>query len=511
MKKAIAGFLVLLLMLAGASAPAAAGDGAEITDTLRRAGITRPVQLSQWGGTAGCFAETDGAKRLIVLEKREGVWQIVIDNPTALLRDRDWPRLLLDSDNAIFWTYALSAQEIVRFHSARNADGTWGPVDQFFGDSGYGAYTHIWNTYWNDSHGGEIIRSFSVADENDNMIGGEINQYLPASWLAGSIRLADFDVSRFPTMFIATNDGFAYENERFFREAATTAMPEYTFIKGMLKDGAMHFLMEKPDGARVYVICEYMRQRAVNLIESSPLPAGTALGWENFADSLWIDGRCVTVQLLNGGRAGIEYIYDSRAEAEHFLSFGDRTVTSEDRDEILYGDHPWDDITQIDWNALPRTRDQASRQMDASSYAQVVNPNPADRLHLRERPDRKSPSLGKYYSGTPVTVLGGQGDWAEVTVGGRHGWMMKEFLDPGRQEDALWLNTLPMPALSGRDGEALKVYDAPRDGARTIRVDAGRNAMKVIGIIGGKWYHVWFPATGEYGFVRQEDLTAGNG
>ena len=35
--------------------------------------------------------------------------------------------------------------------------------------------------------------------------------------------------------------------------------------------------------------------------------------------------------------------------------------------------------------------------------------------------------------------------------------------------------------------------------------------MKVIGIIGNDWYHVWFPATGEYGFVRQSDLTAGNG
>lgn len=26
-----------------------------------------------------------------------------------------------------------------------------------------------------------------------------------------------------------------------------------------------------------------------------------------------------------------------------------------------------------------------------------------------------------------------------------------------------------------------------------------------------EWYHVWFPATGEYGFVRQNDLTEGNG
>ena len=511
MKRILLLFLVLLTV--NISTVCFADEApSEITIVLDTAGIHRPIQLSHWGNTAACFAETNGVKRLIVLEKRDDGWQIVIDNPTALIQDAGWPDLYLDSDLSIYWTYILSEQEVVRYHSYRNVDGQWSPVDQFYGDSGYGEFTYIWNTYWNDSHSGEIIRSFSVADKNDNMIGGEINQYLPAPWLEGSIRLADFDVSRFPTMFIATNDDFAYENERFFREAASSLMPGYTFIKGMLKNSSMHFLMEKPDGSRVYVICEYMSHRAVNLIESSPLPAGTVLGHENFTDSLWIDGRCVTIQLLHNGTAGIEYIYDDQADSEHFLFFGDRMITSEDRDQIVYGEHPWDDIAQIDWNMLPRTRDQASLQMDASNYARVVNPNPGERLHLRERPDRKSPSLGKYYSGTPVTVLSEQGDWAEVIVGGRHGWMMKDFLDLGRQVDnALWLNTLPMPHLSSKDNEMLKVYDEPQSGAYTYHMNADQNTMKVIGIIGNDWYHVWFPATGEYGFVRQSDLWSGNG
>ena len=34
---------------------------------------------------------------------------------------------------------------------------------------------------------------------------------------------------------------------------------------------------------------------------------------ENFTDSLWIDGRYVTVQLLYSGKAGLEYIYDDGA------------------------------------------------------------------------------------------------------------------------------------------------------------------------------------------------------
>ncbi len=511
MKKVMSCVFVLILALACASAPASAGDDAQIAEALRQAGVSRPVQLSQWGDTAACFAETDGTKRLILLENRDGAWQVAIDNPAALLQDFDWPHLWLDSDNSVFWTYSLSDLEIVRYHSLRNADGVWGPVDQFYYDNGYGEYSHILYTCWDDSHGGEILRSFSVADEDDNLIGGESVEYLPASWMKDCIRLADFDVSRFPTMFIATNDYFAYENERFFREAAAALLPEYTFIKGMLKNGALHFLTEKPDGTRVYVICEYASRRAVNLIESTPLPEGTVLGWENFTDSLRIGDLCVTVRLLDRGTAGIEYVYNDAADAEQILFFGDRTVWQDVwLETVLYGDHPWDDITRIDWNTLPRTRYQASLQLDAGAYAQVVNPGPADRLHLRERPDRKSPSLGKYYSGTPVTVLGEQGDWAEVTVGGRHGWMMKDFLDLGRlRDDALRLNTLPMPQLSS--GKPFRLFDEPQDGAYTWHMVAGEDTMKVIGILGDEWYHVWFPASGEYGFVRQGDLMPGNG
>ena len=125
MKKRFLCIFLLMLTLVSASALAAASDEAQITEALRQAGITEPVQLSQWGDTAACFAGTDGVKRLVLLERHDGAWQIVIDNPAALIQNRDWPELLLDSDNAVFWTYLLSDTELVRYHSNRNADGTW--------------------------------------------------------------------------------------------------------------------------------------------------------------------------------------------------------------------------------------------------------------------------------------------------------------------------------------------------------------------------------------------------
>ena len=519
MKKAFM-ILVMLLMVTLSMFSFAEDTTTGIINVLDTAGIQNPIQLSQWGDTAACFAKTDGVKRLIVLEKQNNGWQIVVNNPTALMQDRDLPQLLLDSDNAVFWTYTLSEQEIVRYHASRSTDGTWSPVDQYFSDSGFGEYTYVWSTMWDDANGGEIIRTFGMYDENDNDHGIQLMEVLPATWMADCVRLEDFDVSRFPT-FIESTDHYAYENECFFREAAAALMPGYTFVKGMLKGDAMHFLMEKPDGSRVYVICEYMSHREVRLIESTPLPEGTVLGYENFTDSLWIGNRCVTVQLLYNGDAGLEYIYDDAAYSEGsggFLFFGDRTVwdgsAAAAQTIILYGDHPWDNITQIDWNALPHSLDEASAQMDSGNYAMVLNPNPADRLHLRERADKGSRSQGKYYTGTPVGVSEQDGDWTLVTFGDWrswvHGYMMRRYLTFGQSGSALRLDFSAMPQLSA-DGVMLKVYQETQNGAYTYHMNADQNTMKVIGIIGNDWYHVWFPATGEYGFVRQSDLWPGNG
>lgn len=88
--------------------------------------------------------------------------------------------------------------------------------------------------------------------------------------------------------------------------------------------------------------------------------------------------------------------------------------------------------------------------------------------------------------------------------------MMKKFLTYGRADQALTLNLQPMPNLFSK-GEALKVYTEPQIGPYTLHWNAFGYTMKVIGVIGEEWYHVWFPATGEYGFVLQSDLWEGNG
>lgn len=62
-------------------------------------------------------------------------------------------------------------------------------------------------------------------------------------------------------------------------------------------------------------------------------------------------------------------------------------------------------------------------------YAVVNNPNPADRLNLRQSPSTDSASLGKYFNGTIVNVLGAATEgWVHVSVGNTEGYMMERFL-----------------------------------------------------------------------------------
>ena len=76
------------------------------------------------------------------------------------------------------------------------------------------------------------------------------------------------------------------------------------------------------------------------------------------------------------------------------------------------------------------------------------------------------------------------------------------------------LDTSAMPQLLPRS-EMLQVFEEPQMGKNTLHRG---DSMKIIGIIGDEWYHVWFqwyhvwfPATGEFGFVKQNDLWEGNG
>lgn len=89
----------------------------------------------------------------------------------------------------------------------------------------------------------------------------------------------------------------------------------------------------------------------------------------------------------------------------------------------------------------------ARADIQRNSYAYVNNPIITDRLHLREKPDEGSRSLGKYYNGTPVYVLEKTNSkWVKVRIGnenvGYSGYMMRKYLT--ESTDAEFINAMPL-------------------------------------------------------------------
>jgi len=109
-------------------------------------------------------------------------------------------------------------------------------------------------------------------------------------------------------------------------------------------------------------------------------------------------------------------------------------------DGVLIGTLKGTNLLETDLDALPQSEEALLSALDRTGWAKVSNPDPADRLHLRTKPERNAPSLGKFYNGTPVHVLKEQGDWCQVEIGvDGHlvGWMMKKYLVFGDAMDSV--------------------------------------------------------------------------
>ena len=151
---------------------------------------------------------------------------------------------------------------------------------------------------------------------------------------------------------------------------------------------------------------------------------------------------------------------------------------------------------------LPSTLQEAQEHLRSDGWAIVNNPDPADRLHLRAKPDRSADSLGKYYNGTPVEVVRVKGDWVQVRVDTAEGWMMKKYLDM-TPELSVSLSAMPRLQLAQ---SAADLYARSSLNSNVLRMVDNTWDMLVIGLIEDEWYHVWFPLSGEYGWIRYDAL-----
>lgn len=500
MKKLMA-LLCLLLGLCGFARAEGIMDE-EINKTLRAAYPGYEIMVGdQWGNAAAAVMARGDERILCVVEKYNDLWRVVIDNPAAL-HQGETPYVLMDSDIALFWGYGDG-----RHYSCSKSNGLWGTVQCAKSGSDGNVHWEVQHT-WKD---GLLQRTEWRTDENDNVTSTDSFCPVPAAWLKPYARLANFDCTVFPL------PGEIYSgwlSQEALKRCAAEIVPEGTLVEGSAGRDGLELLMDMPDGRRVMV--NYAQPDGGPVTSySAPLPEGTTYGCENFTTVLNLPTGLLASIAHNGdGTWRVDYVWPNTAEGTPVFMgrewLAERLVPGEER---YVGDHPWGDLSAIDWLTLPASMEEAMARLDASRWAVVNNPDPADRLHLRERDEKSSRSLGKYYNGTHVEVLKRGETWTKVRVAGNTvGWMMTKYLAFGA--DAWQVKqAFPQLHLVENTGE-FYVRQRPEmsaAGKGEVRLMWRGESEEIIGVVGDEWYHVWFPDTSEGGYMKQSDFWPGNG
>lgn len=189
-------------------------------------------------------------------------------------------------------------------------------------------------------------------------------------------------------------------------------------------------------------------------------------------------------------------------------SFGLNTCTLMDTDTMKVGTLPFDPFAD-DLTALPSTLEELNARLDRTKLAVVCNPDPNDRLHLRTKPSREANSLGKFWNGTPVRVLGERDGWCQVEIGtdGRlTGWMLKKYLVTGEKMDQV------TPCFSQqilREDEAETKTPIYTDLTLTEQY-CTHSSWHLMGVV-NDWLYVVVTDEGETGYAPMEWFFDGNG
>ncbi len=138
-------------------------------------------------------------------------------------------------------------------------------------------------------------------------------------------------------------------------------------------------------------------------------------------------------------------------------------------------------------------------------YAVVDNASAYDRLNLRAEASGTSASLGRFYNGTTVEILGESDVWCRVKVDGLTGYMMTEFLR--KDSDLKTLVKLDAGRNDG-GGSIPTLRSAPSDSASAVTLPDPvlGGSLDILGKA-GTWYYV--QVQGVKGYYPANKVTPG--
>lgn len=456
---------------------------------------------------------TDGEDNILcIAEKTEGdsAYAFTIENTNAVREGADLPDLLIDTGgDSLYYSYTDGSTK--SSYASFKSGGEWSGVSlihQDFSRDEYDVDTLV------SVMDGELLYDRRQFDKLENpMDDSDLTQLLPipvSPAFEANMKLAAFDLESVSAdgWIIPAADGICHG---LLEEGDTLLQVD-------VQSECILMLVRKADGTKRLRISggwdDYRNNYSV--AETGPVPEDASMDVYHMSDgSLHLGNDGFTYNFTRSAKG--QWMLSSIQEQSDYL-IGYNYVSQSNpypyrNNGLVYGKAPWDtDLLLLDFSSLPRSRGGAIAALDQSCYALVNNPNPADRLHLRTKPNKGASSLGKFYNGTPVHVIDRQKDWSFVQIGrleGGHleGWMMNKFLAFGEEKDSV---VCSFPQMHMVDDETPLLRE-PKAGEKAfVTVKKGHQNYYLIGVVGDEWYVVMTP-DGIVGYARQGRFWEGNG
>lgn len=135
------------------------------------------------------------------------------------------------------------------------------------------------------------------------------------------------------------------------------------------------------------------------------------------------------------------------------------------------------------------------------SVMYVNNPKAGDRLNLRTAPNSKAASLGKYYTGVRVELLGeSRNGYQRVSVYGEEGWMDARYLCSVQPRTEMIVCTV-----ANGSGTGANLRARASGSGNVLALYPNGTQLQILGVLSGDWCHVLIGQ--QTGFVRARLLS----
>ena len=470
--------------------------------------------------------EKDGHNVLILAECKDGKAKIAVDNPAALPREGEGYsaethtiRVSLTKENRndrlAFLEMTIEQPDVSQWviTSELSSDtATWGNVISQYTTYDWDGRTVWWSHVFAED--GTLNYMRHQEDVKGNPLSTANYPRVPVGGESAAAHLLEcFDASVYPYMPDRINGPCLAEYAREY-------VPDgHKLMQLDLQEKALILLTDSPAGERRLRIMPHDNWQLAETIVTGPLPGNASLDLfhaeEGTLQIEWYDGKRdyqfgFTQQALSQWKPSWLQIDGEMENFNYCFTYNGVACTDDwhepmRNDSVAYGSHPWQWIETIDFSYIPFAKEAMLATVDSNGYAVVNNPNPQDRLHLRELPRKDARSFGRFYNRTPVRVHSVEGEWANVSIGSLTGYMMTKYLAFGKEMDDVRCAFPQEFILEKIDSLPLQ----PWGKGRTQGHIDHESEFYIVGVDGERW--IILTEDGATGYVPQSKFYPGNG